>query len=221
MKRGLLIVFEGLDGCGKSTQANLLTKALKINNFDSTLLVFPERTTPVGRAINDHLKSNVHFNIETIHLLFTANRWELKDKITQLLESGVNVVLDRYFISGTTYTMAKQDYLSNWWIVAPEIGLPKPDIVFFMSTKRFLEERINNNEKEKFEFNDFQIKVKNKFSFFFEHYKGTVDKIEANEKKEVIGKYILNEVKRMIEKNKDEKMKYLKVEDFGELFSFK
>ena len=75
-ERGLLIVFEGLDRCGKSTQTRLLSEHLLANNYDSKLVQFPDRGTMLGGIISQYLKGSQELSDEVIHLLFAANRWE-------------------------------------------------------------------------------------------------------------------------------------------------
>lgn len=65
---------------------------------------------------------------EAVHLLFSANRWELVEKMKTYLELGVNVILDRYAYSGVAYSSAKG--LDLKWCMAPDSGLPEPDIIF-------------------------------------------------------------------------------------------
>lgn len=46
-------------------------------------------------------------NDETVHLLFSANRWEKLKEIKELLASGKTLVIDRYAFSGVAYSAAK------------------------------------------------------------------------------------------------------------------
>jgi thymidylate kinase len=71
-KRGAFIVFEGIDRCGKSTQVDLLGKALD----NAKNIRFPDRTSAIGQMINSYLVSATNMNDQAIHLLFSANRWE-------------------------------------------------------------------------------------------------------------------------------------------------
>ncbi len=70
--RGALIVFEGLDRCGKTTQARMLAEAVAAKQGR-----FPARDTPVGAIISEYLSSRRHLDDRAVHLLFAANRWEL------------------------------------------------------------------------------------------------------------------------------------------------
>lgn len=109
--------------------------------------------------IDAYLKSSLELDDHAIHLLFSANRWEAayappfptlpppiplptpsspantrpSKTIHTLLASGTTVICDRYYHSGITYSAAKQNpSLSLSWARAPEVGLPRPDIVLFL-----------------------------------------------------------------------------------------
>lgn len=79
--RGLLIALEGGDRCGKSTQCNLVLDYLQ-NELKQPIyfIKFPERTSAIGRVINEYLQCGNELSNQAIHLLFSANRWEFKYK---------------------------------------------------------------------------------------------------------------------------------------------
>lgn len=107
-KRGALIVVEGVDRSGKSTQAKKLVDSLRSKAYKTELMVFPDRTTNTGRLINEYLSNkDCKLNDEAIHLLFAANRWENVDKIKKLIYEGITIIIDRYSYSGMVYSMAK------------------------------------------------------------------------------------------------------------------
>ena len=62
-------------------------------------------------------------------MLFSANRWEKMKFISEKLESGCNIVCDRYWYSGVAYSHAKG--LDLDWCIAPDQGLIAPDLVLF------------------------------------------------------------------------------------------
>lgn len=76
MKRGALIVFEGVDRCGKTTQTKKLLEYLKSCGIAAELLRFPDRTTQTGKIIDSYLVNGVELDDKAVHLLFSANRWE-------------------------------------------------------------------------------------------------------------------------------------------------
>ncbi|KAL2148439.1 hypothetical protein VTH82DRAFT_2359, partial [Thermothelomyces myriococcoides] len=74
--RGALVVLEGLDRSGKTTQVKLLEQRFVELGRKVKVMRFPDRTTPIGRMIDSYLKSQVEMEDHVIHLLFSANRWE-------------------------------------------------------------------------------------------------------------------------------------------------
>lgn len=86
MPRGQLILIEGLDRSGKSTQASILASKFP----KSKLIKFPDRSTSIGKLINEYL-TNKQFQLsdQSAHLLFLANRWELNEEIIDLLNQGI------------------------------------------------------------------------------------------------------------------------------------
>lgn len=130
IKRGALIVLEGCDRTGKSTQCkqlgklyyNILFYIILVNIYlviwftvqslladgrPAKYMNFPNRSTESGKMINAFLTNQSEFAPETIHLLFTINRWECKKSMEQLIREGTTLVVDRYSYSGIAYSMAK------------------------------------------------------------------------------------------------------------------
>lgn len=76
--RGALIVLEGLDRSGKTSQSTRLLSYLEGLGHSAELWRFPDRTTCVGQMISSYLSNESQLDDRTIHLLFSANRWEKK-----------------------------------------------------------------------------------------------------------------------------------------------
>ena len=74
--RGALVVFEGLDRSGKTSQCGRLLSCLEGLGHSVELWRFPDRTTSVGQMISAYLTNKSQLDDHTIHLLFSANRWE-------------------------------------------------------------------------------------------------------------------------------------------------
>jgi dTMP kinase len=74
--RGALIVLEGLDRSGKSSQCARLLSYLEGQGCRAEGWRFPDRGTSVGQMISAYLANESQLDDRTVHLLFSANRWE-------------------------------------------------------------------------------------------------------------------------------------------------
>ena len=102
-QRGALIVLEGCDRSGKTTVCKRLinhlndtNELLKNDQKPAKMMRFPDRETPIGQEINRYLKGTKELDDHVIHLLFSANRWELQKDMKKALEAGQNIIVDRY-----------------------------------------------------------------------------------------------------------------------------
>ena len=103
MHRGLLIVFEGPDFCGKSTQAELLSQYFISMDVDFRSFYEPGCTV-MGDAIRPILlDKDIERNYETEALLFAACSSELNGQIRSIRERGTHIILDRYHPSFYAY----------------------------------------------------------------------------------------------------------------------
>ncbi|XP_032617071.2 thymidylate kinase isoform X2 [Hylobates moloch] len=107
-RRGALIVLEGVDRAGKSTQSRKLVEALCAAGHRAELLRFPERSTEIGKLLSSYLQKKSDVEDHSVHLLFSANRWEQVPLIKEKLSQGVTLVVDRYAFSGVAFTGAKE-----------------------------------------------------------------------------------------------------------------
>ena len=184
MERGIFVVIEGLDRCGKSTQAKRLVD--NIGTDHCTEMCFPDRETMIGKLINTLLTSDrndVTLNHQSMHLLFSANRWERNDDIKKILsEDKKDIVCSRYYFSGAAYSMAKG--LGYQWCVSPEDGLVQPDIVFYL--KHASSKDLSKREgfgTELFEEINFQEKVSISFDTLFKLENVMWDKLKSQQEK--------------------------------------
>jgi len=105
MNSGYFISFEGIDGSGKSTQAELLTAKLQAENFPAVLFREPGGTT-ISEKIRDILLDKDHGTMTamTEFLLYAASRSQLvKEKIEPALSQGQIVICDRFADSSLAY----------------------------------------------------------------------------------------------------------------------
>ena len=104
MKKGLLIVFEGIDGTGKTTMARRLAEWLNRNGHPAIRLKEPT-DGPFGRRIRALARDGRHTVSPQEELeLFIQDRIEnCRDNIRPALGKGQCVVLDRYYFSSAAY----------------------------------------------------------------------------------------------------------------------
>ena len=101
--RGKFIVFEGLDGSGTSTQANLLFKYLRERG--KKVYLTGERTSSlIGGLIKSQIAGDWKSSPECLQLLFTADRaYHLEKEIVPLLKKEITVICTRYILSTLAY----------------------------------------------------------------------------------------------------------------------
>ncbi|KAI4346363.1 hypothetical protein L6164_007264 [Bauhinia variegata] len=155
--RGALIVLEGLDRSGKSSQSSRLASYLKEKGYSAELWRFPDRTTDTGKMISAYLANTSQMDDRCIHLLFSANRWEKRSLMEAKLKTGTTLIVDRYSYSGVAFSSAKG--LDFQWCKAPDIGLPAPDLVIFLDISPEEAARRGEYGVERYEKLDFQKKV--------------------------------------------------------------
>ncbi|XP_048845695.1 thymidylate kinase [Brienomyrus brachyistius] len=161
-RRGALIILEGVDRAGKTTQCKKLVEALQKNGRPAEMMRFPDRTTTIGQMISSYLEKKTNLEDHTVHLLFSANRWELAPLMKEKLQQGVSLVVDRYAFSGVAFTSAKPGFCLEW-CRNPDVGLPKPDLVLFL--KLSPDEAASRGQfgAERYETSDFQQAVQDRF----------------------------------------------------------
>ncbi|XP_040896124.1 thymidylate kinase [Toxotes jaculatrix] len=161
-KRGALIVLEGVDKAGKTTQCKKLVQALQQSGRPAEMMRFPDRTTTIGQLISAYLEKRSELEDHTVHLLFSANRWELVPLMKKKLDQGITLVVDRYAFSGAAFTSAKPGFCLDW-CKKPDVGLPKPDLVMFLQLSSAEAALRGQFGEERYETSIFQRAVQKKF----------------------------------------------------------
>ncbi len=144
-KKGKLIVIDGTDGSGKTTQMNLLMKRLKKEGFKVKDVHFPHYENFIGGFIG-HCLTEQYYNFINVHpkivsVLYAADRWESSEEIKKYLNQGYVVILDRYVSANQIHQGGK---ISNnkkrasfiKWLNEMEyevFKIPRPDITFYLS----------------------------------------------------------------------------------------
>lgn len=102
---GLFITFEGIEGCGKSTQANLLYDFLMNKNMECVLTHEPGGT-PISEEIRSILLDNKNSEmvpLAELFLYYASRAQHTYEKIMPALREGKNVISDRYYDSTIAY----------------------------------------------------------------------------------------------------------------------
>lgn len=107
LQQGLLIVLEGIDGSGKTTQAQSLVRHLRSRGFEAALFREPTRGR-WGREIKRKASRDGSLSAEEELNLFVKDRREnVENNLKPALHKGKIVVLDRYYFSTIAYQGAK------------------------------------------------------------------------------------------------------------------
>lgn len=157
----MLIVLEGLDGSGKSTQVRLLREYLEKVCPKLEYIHFPRYDAPVyGELIGRFLRGDFG-KINEVHpqlvaLLYAEDRHGAVPDINKGLEDGGTVLLDRYVYSNLAYQCAKMpdkegaERLREWILNTEfgDFGEPRPDVNIFLDVPmEFVEESLHNSRK--------------------------------------------------------------------------
>ncbi|MEK7451059.1 MAG: dTMP kinase [Patescibacteria group bacterium] len=105
---GKLIVIEGIDGSGKTTQAQKVTEALNGKGIKSILTKEPTDEA-TGKLIRRILSGETNLPSVAFQYLFSADRAVHQEQIENYLKKGITVVNDRYFWSSVVYGMVDKE----------------------------------------------------------------------------------------------------------------
>ena len=102
----MFIVFEGLDGCGKTTQIELLENKLKENGYKNIKLIREPGSTKVSEEIRNILLYNKLTDIQRLFLFLASRNIVTNEQIIPSIKNGDIIICDRYAPS----TLAYQGY---------------------------------------------------------------------------------------------------------------
>ena len=126
---GLLVVIEGTDGSGKSTQLQLLKKSIQAQSYG--VMVSEWKTSRLIAGVIDDAKDRNLLNATTYSLLYAADFADrLENQIIPALKSGFIVLLDRYYYTALARDVVRGqniEWVKNLYDYAPE-----PDLVFYL-----------------------------------------------------------------------------------------
>ena len=142
-RAGKFIAIEGIDGSGKRTQIDLLSRALEARGVPHVRYSFPRYESTFGRLVARYLNGEFG-QLEAVDahlsaLLFAGDRFECKAELETALGEGKTVLADRYIGSNLAHQTARvgaqrrEEFLS--WLKRVEYGiygLPVEDLVLYL-----------------------------------------------------------------------------------------
>lgn len=196
--KGKLIVIEGIDGSGKSTQSKMLCES--INNLGyKSIYTFEPTNAYYGTKLRESIKLKNISKEDELNLFVLDRKEHVKHMIKPALEEGYIVVLDRYFYSSIAYQGAYGidiDYiykLHKDFIITPDLVF-----IFTIAIEEALKRIINyRGFTDKFEEKEYLTKVSKIFDSFRESY---IYHIDTNIKADALHKKILEIVKPFLER---------------------
>ncbi|MFH1367413.1 MAG: thymidylate kinase [Patescibacteria group bacterium] len=155
MKKGKLIVLDGIDGSGKTTQIKLLIRHLRKIRKKTYLTDFPQyEKSFFGRMVRRYLNGDFGQTKRTdpylISMLYAFDRFEVKEKMWQHIKQGTIVISDRYSPANKIHqaikiknTIKRKKF--THWLDEMEfkiLGIPKPDLVLFLDVPPAMAKRL-------------------------------------------------------------------------------
>lgn len=132
--KGLLIVFEGIDGTGKATLSKKLVDHIKEKYPDKECihLSYPRYDTDNGKIISQYLNDEIQMDQHDIMRIFANDRYN--DYLTnwkKKYEDGAIIVSDRYTFSNMIHNNINESLVIMYEFVT--LGLPHPEITFILN----------------------------------------------------------------------------------------
>ena len=196
--KGLFISFEGIDGCGKSTQIKMLCSYLKDRNKES-LMVRETGGTDISEQIRKILlhSHDQEISDRTEALLMTGSRAQLIDeKILPFLNQGKIVIADRFLDSTLAYQGGGRELDLNWLIDLNNFATNNtfPDITFFIDIEPEIGAMRSGSSKDRIERAglEFQSRVRQSYIKLSTLFNDRYLTLDGNQEKKIIHKKIVS-----------------------------
>ncbi|MBU2540103.1 thymidylate kinase [Patescibacteria group bacterium] len=161
MKKGKFIVFEGIDGCGKATQAKLAIEYFKDKGYKVEKIDFPQHGERSSALVDDYLTgkygSSEEVGAYVPSIFYACDRYDASFKIKKWLNEGKIVISDRYLVSNIGHQGGKIKSKKEWkkyvnWLYNLEYNIfkiPKPDCTFILKTSPEFSLKLAHNITDK------------------------------------------------------------------------
>ena len=207
-KSSFFISFEGIDGCGKSTQVKLLNKKMKSMSIDSIVVREPGGNT-ISEDIRGILLNNDFFNMSsrTEALLMAASRSQLtRDIIIPSLSKGSLIIADRYSDSTLAYQGGGRGIDVEWLISLNKFATynTQPDLTIYLDVEvgeGLRRRKIKNLDRLESLGFEFQEKVRNQYIKLVKLFPERIVSINGMQSNEKICEEIWEIIKNRIDLN--------------------
>lgn len=201
------MVFEGIDGSGKSTQIQRIHQRL-VEKGIPPVSTFEPTDGPIGRLIRQMLSGKVETDQRTIASLFAADRTDhlvnRKNGVKAMVDQGRVVLCDRYYFSSYAY---HAQYMDMEWVIqanALNAGILRPDATLFIDVDPdicFERIRANRDSFDMYEKIDILKQVRDHYFQAFEKLKDqeTVIIIDGNEPQDRVEENIWHQIQPLIQ----------------------
>ncbi len=205
--KGLFVAIEGIDGSGKTTQAEKVTQKLKDQGYK---VIYTKEPTdePTGKFIRQILRGEITVPPVSLQYLFGADRGVHLENIEKLLKNEYIVVTDRYFWSSVAYGVFDMGEISDFYLTAFSLlsfyhRFMVPDISIFLDVKpETAISRIRQSTKHKDIYDNPEKLplIKESYDFLLNKFKEKFTVVDGEKDIELVSDTIVEIVKKEVKK---------------------
>ncbi|HSW96619.1 MAG TPA: dTMP kinase [Candidatus Saccharimonadales bacterium] len=201
---GKLIAIEGIDGSGKTTQAQLLCEKLGARGIAANCTKEPT-DEPTGKMIRQVLSGEIHMPPVALQYLFNADRAVHQEQFIKQLEKGEYIITDRYFWSSVAYAIADLTEIDDYYLTVFSLlsfynRFLIPDSTFYLRvTPKIGTDRIEEmgKKREIYDHEEKLIKIQKGYEFLLEKFPEKFVIIDAEKSIEEVSEEIFEKVMKL------------------------
>lgn len=198
--KGKFIVFEGIDGSGKSTQLEIAARRLRECGFP----VYETREPtdlPIGRLLRSCLTGGTDAGEEAVAALFAADRLEHIRRIGERLDCGEIVLCDRYYYSSFAYNGG---FVPLEWVIElnrPAVEKMPPDLTVYIDLppEESMKRVCVRGATERYETLERQKKIYSRYREIFQRFPRNVVEINGGGGVQAVSEAVFSAIKEVLE----------------------